>query len=73
MKIKEKAKVAAMSVKELQTKLETLQKDLVAERMQASLGKAKNQKMQTTIRRDIARVKTIITKLNGPKPAAKKS
>jgi ribosomal protein L29 len=62
MKIKDKAKLNQLSGKELTAKLAALQTELVAARMQLRLGKAKNTRQGTQIRRDIARLKTLITK-----------
>jgi ribosomal protein L29 len=61
MKRQDINKLHAATNKELQAKLEELQKSLVQEKMNISLGNQKNTSITTNIRRDIARVKTIIS------------
>ena len=60
MKRQDISKLHGATKKELQSKLEELQKNLVQEKMSISLGNQKNTSIATNIRRDIARIKTII-------------
>ena len=60
MKRQDINKLHGATKKELQSKLEELQKNLVQEKMNISLSNQKNTSIATNIRRDIARVKTII-------------
>jgi large subunit ribosomal protein L29 len=60
MKKQDISKLHQATKKELESKLEELQKQLVQERMNIKLGNQKNTSITTNIRRDIARVKTIL-------------
>ena len=64
MKRQDINKLHGATKKELQSKLEELQKNLVKEKMNISLGNQKNTSIVTNIRRDIARVITIIHSSN---------
>ena len=64
MKRQDINKLHGATEKELQSKLEELQKSLVQEKMNISLGNQKNTSIATNIRRDIARIKTIIHNQN---------
>lgn len=64
MKRQDINKLHSATKKELQSKLEELQKNLVQEKMNISLGNQKNTSIATNIRRDIARIKTIIHNQN---------
>ncbi len=52
--------IRSMSDKELETRLDELKKDLFMLRMQHATNHLDNPTKITTVRRDIARVKTII-------------
>ena len=54
------SEVRAMSVSELNTKLDTLKKDLFFLRMQHATNQLDNPLKIAEVKRDIARVKTII-------------
>ncbi len=60
MKRQDINKLHSATKKELESKLEELQKNLVQEKMNISLGNQKNTSIATNIRRDIARIRTII-------------
>lgn len=60
MKSQQKAKLKSLSQKELTAQLLSLQKNLVETRMQIALRKEKNVKKMSNIRKDIARIKTIL-------------
>ncbi|MFC1653581.1 50S ribosomal protein L29 [Patescibacteria group bacterium] len=73
MKRQEIAKLHNSTVKELSQKIEELQKELVIVRMEIKLGKQKNLKKGSSIRKDIARIKTIISQKNLSKNQEKES
>ena len=54
------SEVRAMSVNELNTKLDTLKKDLFFLRMQHATNQLDNPMQIAAVKKDIARVKTII-------------
>ena len=53
--------IREMSLEELNTKLNDLKKDLFNLRFQNATNQLENPKQITEVRRDIARVKTVIT------------
>ena len=60
MKAKEIKEVRALSVEKLEEKLQELKKDLFMLRMQHATNQLDNPLQLATVKKDIARVKTII-------------
>jgi len=60
MKANDLVKLHTMKNEELKSKLEALQKELVEARMMGKLAREKNLHKNVSLRRDIARVKTIM-------------
>ena len=60
MKIQDVKKLHSNTQKELESKLEELQKQFVTEKLNIRLGSQKNTSAARNIRRDIARIKTIM-------------
>lgn len=60
MKAKELKEVRGLSVEELEKKLQELKKDLFMLRMQHATNQLDNPMRITAVRKDIARIKTII-------------
>jgi large subunit ribosomal protein L29 len=62
------AKVREMGTEELRTKVVDLQEQLFRLRVQKSIGQLDNAIKLREIRRDIARVKTVLREKQGPRP-----
>ena len=60
MKAKEIKEVRGLSVEKLQEKLQELKKDLFMLRMQHATNQLENPMQIATVKKDIARIKTII-------------
>ncbi len=60
MKAKELEKTKALSVEDLQKKLQDLKKDLFMLRMQHATNQLDNPMQITAVKKDIAQIKTII-------------
>ena len=63
------SKVREMGAEELQTKARELSEQLFRLRVQKSIGQLDNAVKLREIRRDIARVKTVLRQKQGPRPA----
>ena len=63
MKRTDIAELRKMDIKTLKSKLENLQKEFVLAKLKAKRGELKNVRKAKMIRKDIARIKTIIREL----------